>query len=83
MAPCLGVLVPYALLACTAPSNRIMAQPATITGSIGVIAMKLNAREALQEYGITSDAVTLGDNATWASSFHELTPKQRQHVRTL
>jgi len=63
-----------------APCNKILAQPGTITGSIGVIFLKLNVKEALQEYGITGDTVSFGDNADWASGLHALTPKQQQQV---
>lgn len=63
-----------------APCNKILAQPGTITGSIGVIFLKLNVKEALQEYGITGDTVSFGDNADWASGLHTLTPKQQQQV---
>lgn len=65
-----------------APCNRILAQPGTITGSIGVIFMKLNLKEALAEYGVSGDVVSFGDNADWASGLHALTSKQRQQVRT-
>jgi protease-4 len=63
-----------------APCNRILAQPGTITGSIGVIFMKLNIKEALAEYGVTGDVVSFGDNADWASGLHALSSKQRQQV---
>jgi hypothetical protein len=66
-----------------APCNKILAQPGTITGSIGVIFMKLNVGEALLEYGITGDAVSYGENADWTSSLHALTPKQQQQVREI
>lgn len=63
-----------------APANKILAQPGTITGSIGVLAARIKVKEALGEYGVTSDTVQLGDNASWASGFHTLTPQQRQMV---
>ncbi|WIA17943.1 hypothetical protein OEZ85_009435 [Tetradesmus obliquus] len=63
-----------------APANKILAQPGTITGSIGVLAARIKVKEALGEYGVTSDTVQLGDNASWASGFHTLTPQQQQMV---
>lgn len=42
-------------LCITAPCNKILAQPGTITGSIGVIFMKLNVKDALEEYGVTGE----------------------------
>ncbi|KAF8062053.1 sppA [Scenedesmus sp. PABB004] len=64
----------------SAPASRILAQPGTITGSIGVIFAKFKLDEALAQVGVTGDAVTRGDNADWASPFRELTPKQLQQV---
>jgi ClpP class serine protease len=69
-----------AVAAAVAPANKILAQPGTITGSIGVLAARIGIKEALGEYGVTSDTVQLGDNASWASGFHTLTPQQKQMV---
>lgn len=78
MCVCCAVLAVVA-----APCNKILAQPGTITGSIGVIFMKLNVKEALQEYGVDGDSVSFGDNADWTSGLHSLTPKQQQQVGQL
>jgi hypothetical protein len=42
--------------------------------------VRIRVKEALQEYGVTSDSVQHGDNATWSSGFHELTAKQQEMV---
>jgi protease-4 len=70
-----------AVAAAAAPATKILAQPGTITGSIGVLAARIQIKEALGEYGVTSDTVQLGDNASWASGFHTLTEQQTQMVR--
>jgi hypothetical protein len=41
--------------------------------------VRIRVKEALQEYGVTSDSVQQGDNA-WSSGFHELTAKQKEMV---
>lgn len=79
----LCVRVPVLPAAFAAPCNKILAQPGTITGSIGVIFMKLNVKDTLEEYGVTGDSVSLGENADWASGLHSLTPKQQQQVGQL
>ncbi|GAJ06212.1 unnamed protein product, partial [marine sediment metagenome] len=50
-------------------ADKIIAHPATVTGSIGVVMMKLNLRGLLELLGITIDDVTLADNADMLSSF--------------
>ncbi len=45
----------------SADADRIIAQPQTLTGSIGVAAGKFVAQELFERYGITWDRITLGD----------------------
>ena len=46
---------------------RILANEATLTGSIGVIAGKFNLQKLLDRIGITSDSVEKGARSGWAS----------------
>jgi protease-4 len=46
-------------------ASRIVAEPGTVTGSIGVVWGKLSTREAWRRLGITFDQVALGQNATF------------------
>ncbi|MGH6717998.1 MAG: signal peptide peptidase SppA [Alphaproteobacteria bacterium] len=46
-----------------APATRIVAEPGTITGSIGVVAGKLVAKELLDKLGVSLDSVSRGANA--------------------
>jgi protease-4 len=46
-----------------AGATRIVAQPATVTGSIGVFALKPAAREVWQKVGVTWDGVRTAENA--------------------
>src|SRR5580693_8376241 len=50
-----------------APADVIVAQPGTITGSIGVILGKPVLREIFGRAGVGTDTVTVGDNATMFS----------------
>lgn len=47
-----------------APAARIVAQPGTLTGSIGVVAGKVSLRELWAEVGINWDGVQAGQRAT-------------------
>jgi len=64
-------------------ARKIVAQPSTITGSIGVIFGKFNVR-GLYEYwlGITTDQVKLAENADIFSPLHSLTNEQKEQVRS-
>ncbi len=58
-------------------ADRVIAQPNTITGSIGVLAFKLLARDFwANKLGITYDGVETGRNATMFSALHDFTPEQ-------
>jgi protease IV len=54
-----------------ASATKIVAQPATITGSIGVVVGKLVTRETWQKIGINWDGVQVGRNAGIWSSRHD------------
>jgi protease IV len=45
----------------SAPADRIVAHPTTLTGSIGVVAGRFVAESFLSDLGVTFDAVDLGD----------------------
>src|ERR1700729_745333 len=51
----------------SAPADVIVAQPATITGSIGVILGKPVLQELFERVGVSTDLVADGDNATMFS----------------
>ncbi len=51
------------------PAQKIVAQPGTVTGSIGVVAGKLVFSELWDKLGIAWDGVQAGDNAAiWSSN---------------
>ncbi|KAL0017848.1 hypothetical protein WJX77_000567 [Trebouxia sp. C0004] len=67
----------------SASADKIVAQPGTITGSIGVAFGKFNASQALKHQGINVDTVAVGRNATAQSLFHDFTKEQRRQVNVL
>ncbi|GAB3947797.1 signal peptide peptidase SppA [Spirosoma harenae] len=65
----------YMLMGC----NKIVAQPNTITGSIGVFSLLFNAETFLKDkLGITHDRVKTNANADFPAVTHEMTPFQKQ-----
>jgi len=61
----------------SAPAHKIVAQPQTLTGSIGVLSGKINMAGLLQKLGITSEKLTYGKRADIYSPFRSLTPEER------
>lgn len=57
-------------------SDRILAQPGTITGSIGVVTAKLVTRGLRERLGITSDEAHRGANALMFSRNHRFSEAQ-------
>jgi protease-4 len=58
------------------PADVIVAQPGTITGSIGVLSGKGVVRDALGRIGISQEAVSEGENARMYSAQEEFTDEQ-------
>jgi protease-4 len=58
------------------PADVIVAQPGTITGSIGVLTGKGVVRDALGRIGISQEAVSEGANAQMYSAQEEFTDEQ-------
>ncbi len=60
-------------------ANKIVAQPNTITGSIGVFGMLFNTETFFKDkLGITYDRVKTNTNADMGTVTHEMTPFQKQ-----
>jgi protease-4 len=58
------------------PADVVVAQPGTITGSIGVLTGKGVVRDALERIGISREAVSEGTNARMYSAQEEFTDDQ-------
>jgi len=63
-----------------APANKIVAEPNTITGSIGVLIGKFNVSGLYNLLGLSTDSIATSDNATLFSSQQNFTPAQRAWV---
>lgn len=63
-----------------APADKIVAQPATLTGSIGVLAGKLVVTGLLDKLGIATEAVERGANAAMFSPFEDFAPTARARL---
>ena len=59
------------------PADRIVAQPGTITGSIGVFAGKMLTSGFWQKLGVSFDQVHTSENATMWTGLHDYTPAER------
>ena len=62
------------------PAQKIICQPTTLTGSIGVIMAKIVAGEALAKIGANRFAVQRGENADIYASDRPWRPEQREKV---
>jgi protease-4 len=63
-----------------APANKIVADPNTITGSIGVVIGKFNISGLFNLLGLSTDSVVTTDNATLFSLQQNFTPEQRAWI---
>lgn len=57
-------------------ADKIVAQPGTITGSIGVLAGKMLTKGLWDKLGVSWDEVHTSDNATLWTATHDYSPKQ-------
>ncbi len=58
-------------------ADKIVAQPGTMTGSIGVIMQTTNAQELLKKIGVDFNAVKSGQNKDIGAIYKELTQEQK------
>ena len=66
-----------------APADRIVAQPATLTGSIGVAGGKVVTRGLWEKLGVSWDQVAGNSNATFWSAIEDYDPIQRARLEGL
>jgi protease-4 len=59
------------------PAQKIVAQPQTLTGSIGVLAGKFDLSGLFAKLGITSETIARGAHADVFSPFRSMTPEER------
>ena len=63
------------------PAAKIIAEPGTITGSIGVLGGKFNVTPAAQKIFANTDAVSRGANVGMFDSFTDFTPEQAKQFQ--
>jgi protease-4 len=60
-----------------AAADAVLAHPSSVTGSIGVIMLTVNARGLLEKVGIEATAVTSGPRKDMGSPFRTMTAEER------
>jgi len=60
-----------------AAADTVMAHPSSVTGSIGVIMLTVNARGLLEKVGLEATAVTSGPRKDMGSPFRTMTTEER------
>lgn len=64
-------------------ADAIVAHPTGITGSIGVVAMKLNIKGLMEKVGVDSDVVKSGEWKDFWSPFRPATPAEKQMMQAI
>ena len=62
-------------------ADKIVAQPQTLTGSIGVISGKFSLARLYDKLGITAEKIAYGNKADMFSTHRKLTPEERTLLR--
>lgn len=61
-------------------ANKVVADPASLTGSIGVTASYIDFAKAMDKYGITYNELSSGDLKDMGSPYKELTPEEKSYL---
>ena len=64
-------------------AGTIVAEPGTITGSIGVLGGKLNLKGLYNKVGLTKEVITRGQNANLYSDYGDFTSTERERLQKL
>ena len=64
-------------------AGTIVAQPSTLTGSIGVFGGKLNLKGLYNKAGLTKEIIARGQNTTLYSDYGGFTPTERERVEKM
>ncbi|MGE5190565.1 MAG: signal peptide peptidase SppA [Gemmatimonadota bacterium] len=62
-------------------SQKIYANPGTITGSIGVIMQFVNVKDLIEKIGVKGVVVKSGELKDAGSPFRDMTPEERQYLQ--
>jgi protease-4 len=69
----------YISMGCT----KILAEPGTLTGSIGVVGGKLALKGLFDKIGVTTDSISRGKNNGWMSSEEPFSDSERKVIRQI
>lgn len=61
-------------------AKKIVAEPMTLTGSIGIISGKFNMKDLFTKLGVTRDAVVRGNRALMFSSYERFTKDEEEKL---
>jgi protease-4 len=64
-------------------TDKIVANPGTLTGSIGVILQTANVKELLQKVGVNMRTIRTGKYKDIGSSFRDLTPEEKKILQDI
>jgi protease-4 len=64
-----------------APATHIVAQPTTVTGSIGVVALLLDIEELSEKIDVTWDAILRGEHADFGAIYRRLSEQERERLQ--
>jgi protease-4 len=64
-------------------ADSVLAHPSSVTGSIGVIMLTMNARGLLEKVGVEATAVTSGPRKDMGSPFRAMTAEERSIFQSL
>jgi len=59
-------------------AKKIIAEPCTITGSIGVVGGKIALKGLMDKVGVKAEVVSRGKNSGWQSEYEPFTPSERE-----
>ncbi len=62
-------------------AHKIVAQPQTLTGSIGVLAGKFSFRDLYDKLGVNAESISFGAKADIFSTYRPFTPEERQTLK--
>jgi protease-4 len=64
-------------------ADEVVAHPTTITGSIGVIAVKFNVQELFNKIGVGQETIKSGDKKDILSPFRPSTPEEKKILQEI
>jgi len=64
-------------------ADEIIAHPTSVTGSIGVIAMKFNVEKLLSKIGVQEETIKSGEKKDIWSPFRPTTPEEKDIIQTI